>query len=380
MAREYLGPAHLNNKKGMARMSYSKFHLLTLTAIALVARPITVQAAVDDSVSPNWPETFAKESLDTIQQPGSILSGRAMTSDAVVVASCFRNDTGCGDGCDDVGCGSGCCCDKRLLGLFAKSDHCFDSFISPMTNPVFFEDPRTLTEVRTFFIYQNVPGAVGGGSVRLIAAQMRAALTDRLSIVAAKDGFIMSSNPLVDDGWADVSVGLKYNLLKNYQDQRIVSAGLSYEAPWGTPRALQGNGDGEFHIYLTGGTQLGDNWHWISASGFRIPADHNVESQMWYWSNHLDYRLTDMLYLVSELNLYHWNRSGGIPALAGVEGGDLINLGSTAVGGNDIVTQAIGAKLKPSGNTEIGFAWEFPLTDRRDLLENRLMVDFILRY
>ena len=309
-----------------------------------------------------------------------------MTSDAAVSAACFRNDTccgdgyDCGDGCDDVSCGSACGSDDLLFGLFAKSDHGFDSFISPMTNPVFFEDPRTLTEVRTFFLYHKVPGAVGGGSVRLIAAQVRAALTDRLSIVASKDGFIMSSNPLIDDGWADMAVGLKYNLLKDYRQQRILSTGFSYEAPWGSPRALQGNGDGEFHYYLTGGTQLGNHWHWISASGIRIPADHNVESRMWYWSNHLDYRLTKNLYLLTEMNWYHWTRSGGIPALAGVEGGDLFNLGSTGVAGNDIVTQAIGAKLKPSGNTEIGLAWEFPLTTRRDLLENRLTVDLILRY
>lgn len=57
----------------------------------------------------------------------------------------------CGDGCCDACCDCGsACCNKRLLGLIAPSDHCFDDFISPMTNPVFFEDPRTLTEARDF--------------------------------------------------------------------------------------------------------------------------------------------------------------------------------------------------------------------------------------
>src|SRR5690349_21238803 len=42
------------------------------------------------------------------------------------------------------------CCDcysgrHRLLGLFLPSDHCFDRFISPISNPFFFEDPRSLT-------------------------------------------------------------------------------------------------------------------------------------------------------------------------------------------------------------------------------------------
>jgi len=63
-----------------------------------------------------------------------------------------------------------------------------------------------------------------------------------------------------------------------------------------------------------------------------------------------------------------------------VEGGDLFNLGSVGVAGNDIVTGAIGLKLKPHAGMEIGVAWEVPLTRRRDLLENRLTVDWILRY
>lgn len=73
-----------------------------------------------------------------------------------------------------------------------------------MTNPVFFEDPRTLTEARLIFLNHKVPGAAAGGNVKLVACQLRAALTYRLSIIATKDGFIMSSNPLIDDGWADI--------------------------------------------------------------------------------------------------------------------------------------------------------------------------------
>ena len=45
-----------------------------------------------------------------------------------------------------------------------------------------------------------------------------------------------------------------------------------------------------------------------------------------------------------------------------------------------IVTGAFGAKYKPNRHVEIGVAWELPLTERRDILENRLTVDAILRY
>lgn len=296
----------------------------------------------------------------------------------VELCSSCCDDPCCGDSC---GCGSAVGCgDDRLLGLFARSDHSFDRFVSPMTNPVFFEDPRTLTEARMIFLQHNVPGAAGGGDVRLLALQMRAALTERLSIVAAKDGFIMSTNPLINDGWADVAAGLKYNLFADPESQRLLSTGFSYELPVGTPRALQGNGDGEFHFYLTGGTQLGDYSHWISAMGFRIPADPGAESDMWYWSNHFDYEFHDGWYFVNELNWFTWFGAGENPGLAGVEGGDLFNLGSTGVAGNDIVTNAIGLKLKRSRHREFGVAFEFPLTERRDVLETRITADWIFRY
>ena len=46
----------------------------------------------------------------------------------------------------------------------------------------------------------------------------------------------------------------------------------------------------------------------------------------------------------------------------GVAGQDLFNLPSTNVTGNDLLTQNVGVKFKPSGNTEFGIAYEFPLT------------------
>ena len=89
-----------------------------------------------------------------------------------------------GDGCSGS-CYSGCrslcdsdlpeCCDcfngrQRLLG-FLPSDHCFDRFISPLSNPFFFEDPRSLTEVRTLFIDNTLPrDNTGGGDVQVYGA------------------------------------------------------------------------------------------------------------------------------------------------------------------------------------------------------------------
>ena len=286
----------------------------------------------------------------------------------------------------DVGCSQNACCAEAcclpniLCGLVMPSDHCFDSFISPMTNPVFFEDPRQLTEVRGIFLNHKAPLAVGGGDVQVYAAQARARITDRLSIIATKDGYVVSQNPVIADGWADVAAGLKYTLYSDAATQRLLSGGLTYEIPAGTPRTRQGNGDGEFHLFLTGGAEIFEYGHVISGSGFRLPSDSHADSQMWYWSNHLDYQVLQNWYLLTEYNWYHWMKSGDATFAPGVEGGDLFNFGSTGVAGNDIVTGAFGAKYKPNRHVEVGVAWELPLTERRDILENRLTVDAILRY
>ncbi len=147
-------------------------------------------------------------------------------------------------GCDAGGCDDERFCEsfiKGAAGLVRRSDHCFDDFISPMLDPVFFEDPRNLTELRPIYINQWVPDVIGsdvpaGGSFAVYAAQFRIALTERLSLIATKDGYIVDDtegalDTLLDDGFADVSAGLKYNLLRDPVAGRLLSLGTTYEIP-----------------------------------------------------------------------------------------------------------------------------------------------------
>ncbi len=298
--------------------------------------------------------------------------------------------------CDASGlCDDGACCDSASgcdslfggrdkggllgFGFIKESDRCFDDFISPMTNPVFFEDPRSLTEARFIFINHNLPAALGGNSVQVYALQLRARITDRLSIIATKDGLIHTQSPILDSGFADDALGLKYNLFRDTCNGRLLSAGLTYEIPAGSNKSLQGNGNGEFHFFVTGGTRIGDKGHWISASGLREPNDTNLENRVWYWSNHFDRQIGDRpVYAFTEINWYNYLSSG--TAFGPVEGGDLFNLGASGVTGNDLVTQAIGMKAKPRRNIEAGIAYEFPLTARKGLLDDRLTADLIFRF
>jgi len=81
------------------------------------------------------------------------------------------------------------------------------------------------------------------------------------------------------------------------------------------------------------------------------------------------------------LNWYHWLSSGdrGLPPSLG-EGDGLLNLGTSGVAGNDLVTAAVGLKARLNTATELGTAWEFPISNRHDLINNRLTVELIFRY
>ncbi len=289
-------------------------------------------------------------------------------------------DGGCA--CDSSGCDGLGGCEQGLLGygLIKQSDYCFNDFISPMTNPVFFEDPRTLSEVRFIFLNHELPAALGGNSVQVYAMQVRAALTKRLSLIATKDGLIYTQSPVLDSGYADIAAGLKYNLFRDPAAGRLLSAGMTFEVPSGSNKSLQGNGNGEFNFFVTGGTRIGDKAHWISASGLREPADTTLENRLWYWSNHLDRQVGDRpLYLFTELNWYHYTSNATAFPLA-VEGGDLFNLGSPGISGNDLVTNAIGMKARPRKNMEAGIAWEYPISQLEGLMDNRLTADLIVRF
>lgn len=305
--------------------------------------------------------------------------------------SCGCASCGCGAaGCSTWGCDSGCDggCDSlgkhRSLfgyGIIKPGEKAFNDFISPMTNPVFFEDPRNLTEVRFIFINNNLPGALGGNSVQVYAAQVRLALTERLSLIATKDGFIYSQfDDVIEPGFADIAAGLKYNLYRDPYAGRLLSTGFTFEIPLGSTRSLQGNGDGEFNFFLTGATRLGRRMHYISGGGFRIPVDSDAENRIFYWSNHLDYRIGSLpLYVFTEGTWYNYLSSGnGFPLP--LEGLDLVNTGAPDVTGNDIITRAVGLKAIPRQNMEVGGAYEMPVTNRRGILSSRWTFDLIFRY
>jgi len=261
-----------------------------------------------------------------------------------------------------------------------------------MIDFVHFEDPRTLTELRPIFLTQRFPDTLGpgnvpaGGNFQLIALQFRIALTERLSLIAVKDGYIFDNSEgtldgLLDSGWADVTAGLKYNFLRNVRTGTLASAGFTYEIPMGSEQALQAQGDGEFHLFASAAQRLLDgDAHYMTSFGWQVPADQAAQSTTIHWLNHFDVRMTKRLYAFTEFSWWHWTDAADAGTAIGVSGQDLINISDTAVDGNDLVLQNVGLKYKPNGNFEAGAAFEFPLTEFQDVIENRWQFEMIFRY
>lgn len=303
---------------------------------------------------------------------------------------CDSCDDCCVDSCDGCGCGLG---GGLLGGLVKQTDPCFNDFISPMINFVYFEDPRNVSEIRPIYVHHSVPDRIGvggvvpaGGDIQLLALQFRAKLTENLSLIAVKDGYIMDNtggalNGLLNDGWADVAAGLKYTFLKDQCSGTLAAAGFTYEMPSGSRSALQGIGDGQLHLFATAGKRLLDgDAHFLSSLGWKIPIDGDLQNEAIHWSNHIDFRLTDNLYAFTEIAWWHFIDDPDLGAPVSIAGQDLFNLPFAGVEGKNLVTQSVGVKVKPTDNTEVGLAYEFPISSFEDVIDDRIMIDLIIRY
>lgn len=280
--------------------------------------------------------------------------------------------------CPDFNCDT--CPPRRILGIL-QSDHCFDDFISPISNPFFFEDPRSLTEARGLFIENALPNQISGGDAQVWAGQLRARITERWSVIAPRLAHLQvnQAGGGAPQGFLSAPVGVKFNFYNNPEEQRLTSAGVTYFIP-GQASAFSNFGDGDFHLFLSSGEKFLDRGHWIGGTGFRLPANTNYGTQFWYWSNQWDYELPGKIYPLFGINWFHWMRSAGLNSGAPVAALDLINLPVQGVAGRNVVTSVVGVKWKPSGHFELGTGFEFPLTAREDILKNRVYADLIFRY
>ncbi len=274
-------------------------------------------------------------------------------------------------------------CATPVRGLF-QSDREFEGFVGPVSNPVLSKDPRSNTYARLLFVNNNIPGAhpFGGGSIQAYGLQLNLAINERLSFIADKDGFatISPARGPSTTGWLNLAAGFKYTFYRDVESQTLAAIGFMYEIPTGEAKVFQNHGSGSFAPFITLGKQFCDHWHYLQTTGYYFPVNSSQGSSFIYNSFHIDRQVFGWLYPLAELNWF-WYTSGGnrLPAAIG-EGDGLINLGTRGQAGAHLVTTAFGAKAVLSRNLTLGAVFEVPVSNRHDVINQRLVVELIARY
>lgn len=277
-----------------------------------------------------------------------------------------------------------------------QSDHCFDNFISPVTNPAYFEDPRSLTEFRPIFIWQRTPGSnpiFGGGDNFNLNFQGRVAFTERFSLVIHKLGVAWTeiqqpTAPYQSHfGMTEIQLGPKYTFIRNEKTGTLFAGGLAFEIPVGSAKVFQDTGDLSLRPYFSFGqnfwrTDYG-SFNFLNTTGYDFSVDSR-RSDFVFSSFHLDYDVGGLhkIYPLVELNYIHYTQNGGARPF-NFEGRDLFNFGSTSVAGLNELTAALGFRYLVNQSLQFGFAAERSVLNNnggRHLDMFRLTFDMILRY
>jgi hypothetical protein len=274
-----------------------------------------------------------------------------------------------------------------------QSDHGFDYFSSPVTNPFLFEDPRALTEVRPIFFYQTAPSrnpVFRGGNSEFFGTQARVAFNEHWSLVMNKLGFVAlhPDNPdaVYGDhtGFSEVWLGPKWTFLRNDCTRTVAATGLTFQIPSGPSRVFQDTGNLSLTPYFSIAQAFGRSSYGtfdaMGTLGYSFGVD-NKRSDYFFMDLHLDYDVASWhkVYPFLEMNWFHYTTNGNAHD-QNFEGADLVNFGANNVSGRDILTLGTGLRYKFTEHAQVGVGAEWPLTTSRDLADFRLTVDFILRY
>jgi len=248
-----------------------------------------------------------------------------------------------------------------------------DKVASPISNPVFFEDPFIRTELEPVFLWTEIdgtlaPGVDVGGDVFLYAAQIRYAVNDRLAIIATKDGYVDANPKLLahQEGFADLAAGIKYALIDDEEKQLIVTPGFEFELPTGNEDVFQGNGMGEWDFFVSAAKGF-DDFHAVANVGLRIPNNFADETASAHYSLQLDYHAHQYFIPFASLNAFTTlnsaSHNGGLPIGLPFEGADLINFGSSQSAGETDVFIGGGFSSHITEKIAAGVAWETAVTE-----------------
>ncbi len=270
--------------------------------------------------------------------------------------------------------------DGVLVERFSHGERWTSRLIDPVSAPTTFETPLIHTSLNALTLRQQLPNdsIFEGGDFQVYALQARLALSERFALIATKDGYIdLDPDAGADeDGLADIAAGFKYALVDDPENGVLVTPGLILELPSGDKEVFQGNGDGVLRPFVSAGWDR-DEFNFLGAVGYNHPLDDNEESASIDYHLHVDYEATSQLYPLAEINGISYVSDGNALPV-NFEGGDLINLGAGNVSGNTVITGAVGTRFKANDRVLFGLTYEWPLTSREDLFDDRVTLDLLL--
>lgn len=265
-----------------------------------------------------------------------------------------------------------------------KSDWTSD-LIAPVANPILFESPTINNELRPLFLYHrlNDDFVTKGGDVEVYALQFRLKLTDRLALIATKDGYI-DFNPKTglshETGFADITAGLKYALVNDEQNKFLLTPGFTYTIPLGDKDVFQGNenGSGQFDLFVSAEKSVSDV-QIMGNLGVIVPLDSNDDTAQLHYSLQAAYPLSQWFKPFVVLNGYTVLSEGNGLAL-GSEGYDVINFGTSNAGGETQIVLGAGFRTSLSKCVDLGFAYEKGVDHSHGIFDDRITADLVWKF
>lgn len=254
--------------------------------------------------------------------------------------------------------------------------------ISPVANPIFFEDPIIRSEIRPIFAYHRIDSGfvTGDGDAQLYAVQLRYAITDRLAFIATQDGYFDVHTDALGDinGWMDLAAGFKYALIDDVANQFILTPGFTFFIPLGDDEVFQGRGSGEWNVFVSAEKGFND-FHLTGNLGLRFPHDTDEQSTILHYSLMADYYVSRWFIPFVVANGWTVLAEGNNIPLSS-EGYDVINFGSSLADGVTQMTLGGGFRSRLLDNVDFGFAYEKAVISPEGLTDDRFTFDVCIRF
>ncbi len=215
--------------------------------------------------------------------------------------------------------------------------------------------------------------------MNVAALQVRVALTERLGLIATKDGYSwLNAGALKkDDGWNQVAAGLKYAVYVDREQDLVITPGFRFQTQGGESKVLQ-NTVGEVSPFVSVAKGW-DRFHLIGNFTYRLPTE-SKGNDIIQWDVHADYEVLPGLAPLVELHGLHYVSDGDRLGLS-VGGLDYSNIGSKDVSGSTVIWAGAGARWKLTPNLSTGATYEIGLTNHRaDIMDQRITFDLVLSW